>query len=322
MDIGRPFLLQNLEGDLAMDEKRKWGMTLKQKRKLRDNLVGYSFIIPNLIGFSTFVFLPACFSFILSFMKWDGSQAPMEFVGLDNFVKIFTDDIFMKTLGNTVEYAIMTVPFTLVFSLFLAILLNSKIKGVAFYRSALFFPYIASIVAVGAVWNMLFQPEFGPINEFLKWIGIENPPKWAISTDWAMVVISIVTIWKYMGYYMIVYLAALQGIPSSLYEAAGIDGATNWQKIKYITIPMLTPTTFFVLIMLTIQCFKVFDLVYVMTGGGPGNATKTLVNYIYEKAFVNWELGVASAGAIVLFAVVLVITLIQFKSEQKWSKDM
>ena len=156
----------------------------------------------------------------------------------------------------------------------------------------------------------------------LKAIGIAEPPRWVVSTDWAMVAVSIVSIWKYMGYYMIVYLAALQGISSSLYEAAQIDGANSWQRLWYITIPMLTPTTFFVLIMLTIQCFKVFDLVYVMTGGGPGNATKTLVNYIYEKAFTGWEFGPASAGAIILFAVVLVITLIQFSGEKKWSKDM
>ena len=143
-----------------------------------------------------------------------------------------------------------------------------------------------------------------------------------VDKDWAMVAVSIVSVWKYMGYYMIVYLAALQGISSSLYEAASIDGANGWQKLWYITVPMLTPTTFFVLIMLTIQCFKVFDLVYVMTGGGPGNATKTLVNYIYEKAFTTWEFGPASAGAIVLFAIVLVITLIQFSGEKKWSKDL
>lgn len=294
----------------------------KKKRVIKNNLIGYSFIIPNLIGYSLFVFLPVCFSFILSVMKWDGSQIPMEFVGLQNFAQIFGDRFFRGALMHTISYALMTVLPTLILSMMLAVLLNSKIKGIAFYRTAFFFPYIASIVAVGAVWNMLFQPDFGPINEALKFIGISNPPRWVVDTDWAMVAVAIVTVWKYTGYYMIVYLAALQGISSSLYEAAGIDGANGWQKLRYITIPMLTPTTFFVLIMLTIQCFKVFDLVYVMTGGGPGNATQTLVNYIYDKAFVNWQFGTASAGAIILFAVVLVITLIQFQGEKKWSKDM
>ncbi len=305
-----------------MNEKKAGGLTSRQKREIRNNLIGYSFIIPNLVGYSIFVFIPVIFSFVLSVMKWDGSQAPMQFVGLANFVEIFGDRVFRGSFVHTVQYAVMTVPFTLILSLLLAVLLNSKIKGVAIFRTAFYFPYIASIVAVGAVWNMLFQPDFGPVNEMLKAIGVAEPPRWVVSTDWAMVAVSIVSIWKYMGYYMIVYLAALQGISSSLYEAAQIDGANGWQRLLYITIPMLTPTTFFVLIMLTIQCFKVFDLVYVMTGGGPGNATKTLVNYIYEKAFTGWEFGPASAGAIVLFAVVLVITLIQFSGEKKWSKDM
>lgn len=300
----------------------KTTLTSHQKKAIRSNLIGYSFILPNLIGYAIFVFIPVIFSFILSVMKWDGSKAPMEFVGLKNFAQIFGDRIFVQSFLHTIQYALLTVVPTLVLSLLLAVLLNHKLKGIAIFRTALYFPYIASIVAVGAVWNMLFQPDFGPINEFLKFIGISNPPRWVVDVKWAMVAISVVSVWKYMGYYMIVYLAALQGISGSLYEAAGMDGANGIQKLRYITIPMLTPTTFFVLIMLTIQCFKVFDLVYVMTGGGPGNATKTLVNYIYEKAFTSWEFGPASAGAIVLFAVVLVITLIQFAGEKKWSKDL
>lgn len=305
-----------------MDGFSKDRVKRMNKRKARNTLIGYSFILPNLIGYSIFVFIPICFSFVLSVMKWDGSQTPMQFVGLQNFTSIFGDKIFRGTLQHTAAYALMTVPITVILALLLAVLLNNKIKGIGFYRVSFFFPYIASIVAVGAVWNMLFQPDFGPVNEVLKSIGIANPPRWVVDVDWAMVAVSIVSIWKYMGYYMIVYLAALQGISSSLYEAAEIDGANGFQRLRYITIPMLTPTTFFVMIMLTIQCFKVFDLIYVMTGGGPGNATKTIVNYIYEKAFVGWKLGEASAGAIVLFGVVLVITLIQFRGEKKWSKNM
>ena len=277
-------------------------LTSKQKRALRTNMTGYAFILPNLIGYSLFVFVPVIFSFVLSVMSWDGSQRPMQFVGLQNFTEVFGDRVFRGALVHTLSYALMTVLPTLVLALLLAVLLNNKIKG--------------------AVWNMLFQPDFGPVNEFLKFIGISEPPRWVVDKDWAMVAVSIVSVWKYMGYYMIVYLAALQGISSSLYEAASIDGANGFQKLLYITVPMLTPTTFFVLIMLTIQCFKVFDLVYVMTGGGPGNATKTLVNFIYEKAFTSWEFGPASAGAIVLFAIVLLITLIQFSGEKKWSKDL
>ena len=294
-----------------MSNEKKGLLTSGQKRKIRRNITGYAFILPNLIGYSIFVFVPVIFSFVLSVMSWDGSKKPMEFVGLANFAEIFGDKVFRGTLVHTISYAVMTVVPTLILALLLAVLLNNKIKGVAIFRTAFYFPYIASIVAVGAVWNMLFQPDFGPVNQILKFIGISDPPRWVVDKDWAMVAVSIVSVWKYMGYYMIVYLAALQGISSSLYEAASIDGANGWQKLWSIT-----------MIMLTIQCFKVFDLVYVMTGGGPGNATKTLVNYIYEKAFTSWEFGPASAGAIVLFAIVLVITLIQFSGEKKWFKDL
>lgn len=294
-------------------------MTSKTKKKIRTNLIGYSFVIPNFIGYAIFIFLPVCFSFVLSVMKWDGSDAPMEFVGLDNFAKLIHDSTFIISLKNTVWYAVFTVPLTLVAALAIAILLNSKIRGIVAYRTAFFFPYVASLVAVGAVWNMLFQPEFGPVNEMLRFFGVENPPKWCASTDWAMWVIIIVSVWKYMGYYMVVYLAALQGISQDLYEAASIDGATGWKKIRYITIPMLTPTTFFVVIMLTIQCFKVFDLIYVMTGGGPGRSTNVLVNHIYNAAFIDYKFGYASASAMVLFVIVLVITLIQMRGEKKFT---
>ncbi len=294
-------------------------MNSRKRKELRTNLIGYSFIIPNFIGYFIFIFIPVCFSFVLSVMKWDGSDAPMQFVGLLNFTKLFKDSTFIISLQNTLWYAVFTVPLTLVASLLIAVLLNSKIKGMVIYRTMFFFPYVASLVAVGAVWNMLFQPEFGPINEFLKFIGIANPPKWCASTDWAMWVIIIVSVWKYMGYYMVVYLAALQGISADLYEAASIDGATGFKKLWYITIPMLTPTTFFVVIMLTIQCFKVFDLIYVMTGGGPGRSTNVLVNHIYNAAFVDFKFGYASASALVLFAIVLVVTLIQMRGERKFT---
>jgi multiple sugar transport system permease protein len=297
-------------------------MTSKQKRKIKNNLVGYSFILPNLIGYTIFIFLPVCFSLILSVMEWDGSRNPMVFVGLENFKRLINDSTFRISFANTIKYAIFTVPITVVASLLLAVLLNKKIKGIAVFRTSFFFPYIASLVAVGAVWNMLFQPEYGPINNLLRTIGIANPPRWVVSTKWAMMAVIIVSIWKFMGYYMIVYLAALQGISPALYEAASIDGANGWRKLRYITIPLLTPTTFFVMMMLTIQCFKVFDLIYVMTGGGPGRSTNVLVNFIYNSAFVKFEFGYASAAAIVLFVIVLVVTLIQFKGEKKFVKYM
>lgn len=297
-------------------------MTGRQKKIVRTNIIGYSFILPNFIGYFIFIFIPVCMTFVLSLTKWDGSSAPMQFVGFQNFIKLVNDSTFKISLMNTFKYAIFTVPLTMIAALLIAVLLNSKVKGIIVFRTAFFFPYVASLVAVGAVWNLLFQPEYGPINEMLKFIGIANPPRWCASTDWAMTVIIIVSIWKYMGYFMVVYLAALQGISADLYEAASIDGATGFKKLRYITIPMLKPTTFFVVVMLTIQCFKVFDLIYVMTQGGPGRSTNVLVNHIYNAAFVDYKFGYASSSAVVLFFVVLIVTLIQFRGEKKFTDFM
>ncbi|MEG0579299.1 MAG: sugar ABC transporter permease, partial [Niameybacter sp.] len=280
-----------------------------------------SFILPNFIGFAVFILIPVIFSFILSFMKWDGFT-PMEFVGFSNFLALLKDQTFKISLINTLYFAVFSVSITLVLSLGLALLLNQKFKGVNFFRATLFFPYVASIVAVGVVWNMLFQKDFGPINEFLRFIGFQNVPGWTASVQWALPAVIIVNIWKSMGYFMVIYLAALQGIPPQLYEAASIDGATGWAKFRYVTIPMLTPTTFFVVMMLTINCFKVFDLIYVMTEGGPGRSTMLLVNHIYNKAFISWDYGSASAISMVLFIVVSTITIIQFRLEKKWVSYM
>ncbi|MCT4597602.1 MAG: sugar ABC transporter permease [Vallitalea sp.] len=299
------------------------GIKIKKRLSLnaKNTLIGLSFILPNFIGFCIFIMVPVVFSFGLSFMEWDGFT-PMTFVGLKNFTDLINDSTFKISFINTIYFAVFTVPTTVVISLGLAVLLNSKIKGLNFFRSALFFPYVASIVAVAVVWNMLFQKDFGPINSFLRFIGIVNPPKWVASSDWAMPAVIIVSIWKGMGYYMVIYLAALQGIPKSLYEAAQIDGASSWQKFRYVTRPMLTPATFFVVMMLTISCFKVFDLVYIMTEGGPGRSTTMLVNYIYDKAFLSWNYGSASAISIVLFIVVATISIIQFRVEKKWVSYM
>lgn len=311
-----------LYGILKKVRERKQ-MKSRKKRIVRENLLGYSLVLPSLLGYMIFVFIPIGFAMVLSLMDWNGSfNTPMEFVGLKNFVKLFGESGFQISLKNTVFYAIFTVPLTLGASLITAILLNKKIKGMTVFRTAFFFPYIASIIAVGAVWNMLFQPEYGPINSLLRLIGIQNPPGWVTSTDWAMAAVIIVSIWKYVGYYMLVYLAGLQGISADLYEAAAIDGANGWEKFKNITLPMLRPTTFFVSIMLTIQCFKIFDLIYVMTQGGPGRSTNVLVYFIYNKAFVSSKFGYASAASMILFVLVLAVTLIQFSGEKKYSNFM
>lgn len=290
----------------------------KNKLRMRNTLTAYSFIAPNFIGFFIFTLVPVVFSLILAFMKWDSFSAP-EFVGFKNFVKMWGDETFWISLTNTFKYTIGVVPLTLVCSLGLAILLNQKIRGMKFFRTAFFFPYVTSLVAIAVVWNMLFHPTMGPINGFLRHF-IENPPGWTSSSQWALTAIIIVSVWKGMGYYMILYLAGLQSIPKELYEAASMDGANKWKQFWNVTIPSLRPTTFFVTIMLIINCFKIFDLVQVMTDGGPGRATNVLVYQIYNEAFKKFNFGYASAIALVLFVIVLGITVIQFTWEGRQNR--
>lgn len=307
-----------IKADLNLKEEKKRNL---HKKELKKNLIAYSFILPNFLGFAIFTLIPMIFAFALAFLNWDGSN-PITFAGLDNFKRLFQDTTFKISIVNTFYYSIGTVPLTLAASLGIAILLNKKIFGRNFFRTVFFFPYVASLIAIAVVWNMIFNPTMGIVNSFLTSMGVANPPGWTSSTVWAMPVIIFVSIWKNMGYYMVIYLAALQGIPTELYEAANLDGANAWQKFKNVTLPMLTPTTFFVSIMLTIACFKVFDFVYMMTQGGPGRSTMVLVYHIYNTAFKEFTYGYSSAMSMVLFSIVLVITIIQFRSEKKWVSYM
>lgn len=287
---------------------------------MRNTLVGLSFILPNFIGFAVFVLIPVIFSIGLSMMEWDGFSE-MTFVGLKNFIEIFEDRVFRAALVQTILYTIATVILSLVASLALALLLNKGLKGTVFFRSAIFFPYVASVVAVGAVWKAMFMRDGGPINVFLESIGIAEQylPGWLSSTDWALIGVIIVSVWRNVGYFMIIYLAGLQGIPKSLYEAADTDGVTKWQQFRYITLPMLTPSHFFVFMMLTINSFKAFDLIFVLTEGGPGTATTVLGMYIYDEAFSYANYGHASAAAMILFLIVASVTVFMFRYEKKFT---
>lgn len=287
------------------------------KKETREALVAYSFIAPNFIGFAVFTLVPVIWAFFLAFMKWDGINAA-EFIGLSNFTRLFTDPIFKAAFVHTLIYTVATVPLTLVCSLGLALLLNQKVFGRNFFRTVNFFPYVASMVAVAAVWNFLFSPSMGPINQILAAFGVENLPKWAAGKDTAMFTVILFSVWKNMGYYMVIYLAGLQGINTELYEAAELDGANKWQQFKNVTLPQLAPTTFFVTIMLTISAFKVYDQIYMITQGGPGTSTMVLVYEIYNEAFVGTpEYGYASSIAMILFALVLGITIVQFNFQNK-----
>lgn len=304
----------------ALTDSRK----AAKRRKRKQTLVAYSFIAPNFIGFAIFTLGPIILAFIIAFTEWDGNNA-MRFIGFQNFMTIFSDDRFMSALKNTLVYSVFTVPITLAMALGLAILLNQPIKGRNFFRTVTFFPYVASLVAVAAVWNMLFTPAKGGIvNQLLMNVLKMAPSKWAAAPKTVMLTIIMFSVWKNMGYYMVIYLAGLQGISEDLYEAASLDGANALQRFRYVTIPQLRPTTFFVTIILTINCFKVYDIVYMLAGGSNGIINKSaivMVYYIYEEAFRNWKLGQASASAIVLFVIVLAITLIQFRGEKNYAND-
>lgn len=303
---------------IAKDKKKSPG---KLQRQIKQHIIAYSFILPNLLGFAIFTLIPIAFSLALAFMHWDGANR-ISWVGLENFAELMDDETFWIALKNTLIYVAGTVPLTLITSLGLALLLNQPLVGRDIFRTIFFFPYVASLVAVAVVWNLLFFPSAGPVNEFLRAIGVMNPPRWAASVDWALPTVIMASIWKGMGYYMVIYLAALQGIPGILYEAADIDGANAWQKFRYVTLPMLTPATFFISVMLTISSFKVFDLIMVMTGGGPGRATNVLVIHTYNTAFREFRFGYSSAIAMVLFALVLGITIMQFYMERRWVNYM
>ena len=283
-------------------------------RDARNNLTAYSFIAPNFIGFCIFTLIPMVFAIGLSFCNWDGQHA-IEFVGLKNFLDLAGDKTFKTAFVNTIVYCAGTVPLTLVCSLGLALLLNQNVKLRNFFRTVSFFPYVASLVAVAAVWNMIFSPSMGPVNMLLSSLGVENLPRWAAGKDTAMITVILFSVWKNMGYYMVIYLAGLQGTNPVLVEAAELDGASKWHVFWHVTLPQLRPTTFFVTITLTIASFKVYDQMYMITQGGPGDATITLVYDIYNIAFVNTpKYGYASAVAMVLFALVLAITLFQFRN--------
>lgn len=283
-----------------------------RSRARRNTLIGWSFILPNFLGFALLTLVPLLAALVLSFMDWD-SYNPPQWVGLDNFERLLNDTSSKMALVNTAFYAAGHVPLTMLAALGLALLLNRKLAGVGFFRAAAFFPYITSLVAVAVVWNMLFHPEFGPINQFLHAIGIDDAPGWTTSTTWAMPGVILTSVWRDMGYYMVLFLAGLQAIPPEYYEAATMDGANAWQRFRAITLPGLRPVSFLVFVLLTVQSFKVFDLIVVMTDGGPGRATLVLSQQIYRKGIVEGEFGYASAISFVLFLLVLIITLAQFR---------
>lgn len=286
------------------------------RRQKKENIFSYIFIGPQLIGFLCFVAFPLFFSIYLCFSYWNFIDLPV-YVGGENFAAVFRDPIFWKSIGNTLIYICIVVPLTLLTSLILALLTNRKLPFMKFYRAAFFLPMVTSTVAISMVWLFIYQPYGGVLNTILEGVGISNPPHWLQDEFWARFAVSIVMIWLKVGYYYIIFDAGLKNIPTELYEAAEIDGANAFTKIKNITLPMLSSVMFFVSVMLFIDVFNMFNEVYIMTAGGPNYSTYTLSMYIYFYAFTEFDMGRAAVASWVLFALVGVVTLIQFKVKKR-----
>ncbi len=284
---------------------------LYEKLTNNQNFAAWIFIAPAILGTFIFILIPVICSFGLSFTSWDMLN-PINFVGFENYKLLLKDGLFYKILLNTIVFALSTSILGVIIPLILAAILNSKIRGSEFYKTAYFLPFITPMVVVGIVWAWIFDPNIGFLNQVLN-IHIN----WLYDSKFAMPALIIVSVWKLIGYNMIIFLSAFSSVSQSLFEAAKIDGANAYQTFKNVTIPLLSSTIFFVVIITAISSFQVFDLIYLMTQGGPFDSTNVLVYSIYKNAFEYFNIGKASAIAYVLFVIILVLTLIQWHFRKK-----
>lgn len=282
---------------------------------LKKFLVVSAFLLPNFIGFLFFIGIPIVASFGISFTEWDLLSDPT-WVGLDNYRALLDDKAFWGALGHTFYFILGYIPLVMAGALCIALILNQKVKGITFFRAAYFVPVISSWVAVSLIWKWLFNPAYGLVNYVLSLVGVSGPA-WLQDPNWAMPAIILTSVWKDLGFVMVIYLAGLQGISKSYYEAADIDGASAWKKFWHITLPLLAPTTFFVTVISLINSFQVFDQVMIMTNGGPAGSTSVIVERIYNHAFRYFEMGYASAISWVLFFIIFAITLIQIRIQKR-----
>jgi multiple sugar transport system permease protein len=277
----------------------------------------YLYLLPTLIGLALFSAGAVAVSFLMSFTHWDIISSP-EWIWLENYITLWQSDLFWEVVWNTLYFILLAVPLSVVASLALALAANTGLRGIVFFRTAYFLPVVSSMIAVALVWSWIYNPEYGLLNYLLDlFFGIRGPA-WLDSTSWALPAMVIVTVWKGLGYSMVIFLAGLQNIPQDLYHAATIDGAGVWKKFRHITLPMLSPTTFFVVVITLINSFQVFEQTYVLTKGGPANSTLTMSYYIYQNAFQFFQMGKAAALSYVLFAAIFVVTFIQFRIQKRW----
>lgn len=291
-----------------------------QSLRGQEAMAGYLFLLPWLLGLVLFIAGPMLTSGFLSFTRYDGVN-PSKFLGLKNFIEIFsTDRRFWPSLFLTFRYALILVPLSLVGSLAAALLLNQALRGTAWFRTFFFLPHLTPIVAAAVLWGWIFNPDVGPINHWIRTItGSDNAPGWFRDPDWAMTGLMIMAMWGAIGgNTMLIFLAGLQGVPQELYDAAVVDGAGMWAKFRNVTVPMLTPTIFFNMVLGIIGALKVFAAAFIATEGGPAYATYFYALHIYNKAFRYFEMGYASALAWIFFFVLFVFTYVQFRQSRRW----
>ena len=274
------------------------------------------FILPSLIPLAAFTLIPMVWSVGISFSEWNLLR-PAEWVGFDNYLALASDPTFLKALRNTAFYIVGYLPLAFVGGLGIALLLNKGIKWLGFFRSVYFLPVVTSWVVVAVVWRWLLQPQGGIVNYLLSLIGIEGPGWWT-SPVWAMPSVILASAWKDLGFIMVIFLAGLQNISGDYYEAARVDGANWWTQFRRITLPLLSPSSLFVVVMALIGGFQVFDQVYVMTGGGPAGASVVVVEQIYTNAFRFGKMGYAAAMSWALFAIIFVVTVLQLRLQRRW----
>lgn len=276
--------------------------------------VGYLFILPNLIGVLVFLAFPVAFALWMSFTDYD-VLTDATFIGLANYRELFTDDpLFWTSLRNSAYYVLLTVPTSIVVGLGIAVAMNTAVRGIAFFRAAMYVPVLTSAVAVAFIWRWIFNSEVGLLNAALDLVGLPSNIGWLTDENWAMPALAIMAVWKSMGYYAVILFAALQGVPRDLYEAAELDGASRWRRFINITVPMIGPALLFVTVISVIGSFQVFDQVYLITNnGGPGTSTYVYNLHLYNNAFQFFRMGYASAMAYILFAILFLITWLQLR---------
>jgi multiple sugar transport system permease protein len=287
-------------------------MTQREKREAWE---AFAYLSPWVVGFLLFTGGPILASLALSFMKWD-VISPAKFVGLANYHYLLKDPLIAKSLANTVFYVALYLPLSIAIALGLAMLLNQKVRGMGLFRTLFYLPTLTQGVATYTLWSVIYEPETGLVNRVLRRF-IAHPPEWLIDPHWAKVALVIMALWS-VGGTMLIFLAGLQGIPASLYEAADLDGAGAWGRFRNVTLPMLSPTIFFNTVMLTIGSFQVFAASFVLTSGGPSNSTLFYVYYLFNRAFVYFNMGYASAMAWLLFALILALTVFQLRMSKRW----